>query len=140
MEPKKTEPTEAPMPHVEATLKEESLPTQRIKPLYRISQTVWYILAVIEFLLGLRFFLKLFAANPQAGFTQFIYGSTQLFAGPFLYVFRVSQVQGNIFEWSTLLAMAIYFLVVWMIVQALVISKPVSTKEANQKLPEQGKL
>jgi len=134
-EPKKTE---AEMPRVDSTLKEEQLPTQRIKPLYRVTQVVWYILGLIEILLVLRFFLKLFGANPQAGFTQFIYVITQIFAGPFLLVFRVSSAEGSVFEWSTLLAMAVYFLVAWLIVKALIMSKPVSTKEANKKLPEQG--
>lgn len=128
------------MPHVEATLKQEQLPTQRIKPLYRISQVIWYILGVLEIFLMLRFLLKLLAANQAAGFTQFIYGVSGFIAGPFYYVFHVSQIQQNIFEWSTLLAMVIYLLVAWLIVQALVMSKPVSTKEANQKLPDQGKL
>ena len=126
------------MPHVESTLKQEQLPTQRIKPLYRGTQVIWYIIAMIEILLVIRFFLKLLGANPQAGFTQFIYGATQLLAGPFLVVFRVSRVEGSVFEWSTLLAMAIYFLFAWIVVKGLIMSKPVSTKEADQKLPEQG--
>lgn len=129
--------TDAPMPRVEATLKAEELPTQRIRPLYRTSQIVWYILAVVEILLAIRFLLKLLGANVLAGFTQFIYGATQIFAGPFLIVFRVSRVEGSIFEWSTLLAMAVYFLIAWMIVKGLILSRPVSTKEANKKLPEQ---
>lgn len=129
--------TEMEMPRVDSTLKEEKLPTQHIKPLYRSTQIIWYILAVVEGLLAIRFFLKLLAANPQAGFTWFIYGITEAFAAPFLFVFRASQVDGNVFEWSTLLAMTVYFFVAWMIVKALVMSKPVSTKEANQKLPEQ---
>jgi hypothetical protein len=132
--------TQAPMPHVDATLHEERLATHRIKPLYRTSQIVWYIIGILEALLALRFLLKLLGANPAAGFTQFIYGATWLFAGPFIYVFRVSQVQSNIVEWSTLLAMAVYFLVGWMIVKALVMAKPVSTEEADQRLPEQEKV
>ena len=128
------------MPEIQSTPRAETLSTQRIKPLYRTSQIVWYITGVIEIILGLRFILKLLGANPAAGFTQVIYGATSLFAGPFLYVFRVSQVQGSVFEWSTLLAMAVYFLIAWLIVKALVMSKPVSTKEADQKLPLQEKL
>jgi hypothetical protein len=129
-----------PMPKVDSTLKEENVSTQRMKPLYRSTQIVWYILGIMEILLLLRFFLKLFAANPEAGFTQFIYGATYLFAGPFLFVFNISQAGGSIFEWSTLLAMAVYFLLAWMIVKALVMGKPVTTKEATKKLPEQEKL
>lgn len=128
------------MPDVDATLKEEHLPTHRIKPLYRVTQVVWYIVGIIETLLIIRFFLKLFAANPTAGFTRFIYGATAIFAAPFLVVFNVSQVDRSVFEWSTLLAMAVYFLLGWLIIKALVMSKPVSTKEADEKLPEQEKL
>ena len=125
------------MPHVDATLKQENLPTQRIKPLYRGTQIVWYILGVMELLLLFRLVLKMLGANTGAGFTQFIYGATDLFAAPFNYVFGITQVQGSIFEWSTVLAMAFYFVVGWLIVKALVMSKPVTTKEANQNLPKQ---
>lgn len=126
-----------PMPFVEATLKQEQLPTQRIRPLYRGAQVVWYILAVIEVLLGVRFLLRLLAANPTAGFTKFIYGVSGVFAGPFLAVFRASRAQGNVFEWSTLLAMAVYALIAYLIVKAIVMSKPVSTMEADSKLNAQ---
>ncbi|MFA5935327.1 MAG: hypothetical protein WC787_00510 [Patescibacteria group bacterium] len=133
-------PTKAPMPNVDSTLREERLPTHRIKPLYRTTQIVWYIVGLLEILLALRFFLKLFAANSAAGFSKFIYGATEIFAGPFLIVFQGSRVNSSVFEWSTLLAMAVYFLIGLLIVKALVMSKPVSTKEADQKLPGQEKL
>jgi YggT family protein len=132
--------TQAPMPKVDASLKEEELPTHRLRPLYRGTQIVWYILGVMEILLVFRFVLKLLGANPAAGFTQFIYGVTWLFAGPFQYVFGVTQVEGSVFEWSTLLAMTFYFVVAWLIVKALVMSKPISTKEADVNLPKQEQL
>lgn len=138
IQPSQTPPPE--MPRVDATLKQESLPTQRIKPLYRGSQIIWYILGVIELLLALRFFLKLLGANPLAGFSVFIYSLTGVIGGPFYLVFKQSQVQGSIFEWSTLLAMFVYLGVAWLIVKALVMSKPITTEEASQKLPEQEKL
>ena len=128
------------MPRVDATLKQENLPTQRYKPLYRSTQIIWYILGIIEVFLLLRLFLKAFGANPQAGFSQFVYVVTSVIAGPFYLVFNVTQVQGSIFEWSTLFAMLVYLLFAWLIVKAIVMSRPVSTKEASQKLPDQEKL
>lgn len=128
------------MPVVNATVKQEDLSTQRIKPLYRASQIVWYIVGLLEVFLLLRFLLKLLGANPNAGFSQFIYGVTGLLGAPFYYVFKPAQAQGVIFEASTLLAMAVYALAGWLIVKALVMSKPVSTAEANKKLPEQEKM
>lgn len=133
-------PEKPPMPSVSGNLKEETMSTTRIKPLYRMTQIIWYIVGLLEVLLVLRFFLKLFAANSAAGFTQFIYGATWIFAGPFIYVFQASKMENNVFEWSTLLAMAVYALGGWLIVKALVMGKPVSTKEADQKLPGQEKV
>ncbi len=131
----------APMPDVDATLKTERVPTHRIRPLYRGTQIVWYVTGVIETLLFLRLFLRLLAANPAAGFSQFIYGLSGVFAGPFLLVFPGSRiVQGNVLEWSTVLAMIVYLLVAWLIVKAIVMSRPVTTEEAEQKLPEQEKM
>ena len=47
------------------------------------------------------------------------------------------RVERSVFEWSLLLAMAIYALVAWGIVKLLVMSKPVSDAEADVKLNEQ---
>ena len=104
------------------------------KPLYRGTQVVWYILGVIEVLLAFRFVLKLLAANPAAGFSSFIYGVTYVFAAPFLSVFRQSQVAGSILEWTTLLAMFVYFVIAWGIIKLFFMSKTVSTPEAAEKM------
>lgn len=109
----------------------------RTKPLYRGTQVIWYLLGVLEVLLAFRFVLKLLGANPAAGFTDFIYTVTQPFAAPFLSVFRVARVQGSVFEWTTLLAMLVYWLVAWAIVKLFVISRPVSTPEAAVRLEDQ---
>jgi|GEM_PF-250418 len=129
-----------PMPTVDSTLKQENMPTQRIKPLYRITQIVWYIVGLMEVFLLLRLIMKLLGANPMAGFSKFIYGVTGVFGAPFYSVFKSAQAEGVVFEGSTLLAMGVYALFGWLIVKALVMSKPVSTAEANKKLPEQDKV
>src|ERR1035437_2588140 len=103
------------------------------KPIYRGTQIVWYILGIIEILLAFRFVLKLLAANGSAGFTQLIYGATYPFAQPFLAVFRISQVQGSIFEWSTILAMIAYWVLAIAIIKFFLMSKSVSTPEAAVK-------
>lgn len=107
------------------------------KPLYRGTQIVWYILGLIEVLLAFRFVLKLLGANAYAGFTHFIYGVTYVFAAPFLNVFRVSQVAGNIFEWTTLLAMLVYWMLAIGIIKLFLMGKTVSTPEAAMKLDTQ---
>jgi hypothetical protein len=109
------------------------------KPLYRGTQVVWYILGILEALLAFRFVLKLLGANSTAGFTSFIYSVTQPFAGPFLNVFKKTQVQGSVFEWTTILAMLVYWLIALAIIKLFVMSKSVSTPEAAAKLDSQDK-
>lgn len=109
------------------------------KPLYRGTQVVWYILGVLEVLMAFRFVLKLLAANSGAGFSSFIYNVSYPFTAPFLSVFHVTQVEGNIFEWTTLLAMLVYLLIAWGIVKLFFMSKTVSTPEAAAKLDSENK-
>ena len=116
---------------------DSSYTSRTTKPLYRGTQIVWYILGIIEVLLAFRFVLKLLAANPAAGFSQFIYGITYLFAAPFLAVFQRTEVVGSIFEWSTLLAMLVYWIIAWGIIKLFLMSKTVSTPEAAAKLEKQ---
>ena len=115
----------------------QSSPTT--KPLYRGTQIVWYLLGFLEVLLVFRFCLKLLGANPAAGFTSFIYGVTRPFVAPFLNVFHITQVEGSIFEWTTLLAIVVYWLIAWAIIKIFLMSRSVSTPEAASKLNEQDK-
>ena len=109
------------------------------RPLYRGTQIVWYILGIIEILLAFRFVLKLLGANSGAGFTSFIYTVTGPFAAPFVAVFRASKAQGSVFEWTTILAMFVYWVVAWGVIKLLVMGKAVSTPEAAVKLDQQDK-
>ncbi len=104
---------------------------------FRGSQIIWYIAGLIEILLILRFFMKLIGANASAGFTQFVYGVSGPFAGGFTNVVTPSQVATSVFDWSILLAMAIYGLVAWGAVKLLVMSKPISDQDAHAKLDSQ---
>ena len=115
----------------------DSSKSRTTKPLYRGTQIVWYIIGLLEILLAFRFVLKLLAANPGAGFTAFIYNASYILAAPFLSVFRVSRVEGSIFEWTTLLAMLVYLLIGWGIIKLFFMSKSVSTPEAAVKLDKE---
>lgn len=114
---------------------ESSYTSPSTKPLYRGTQIVWYILGIIEVLLAFRFILKLLGANAAAGFTSFIYNVTYVFATPFLSVFRNARVaEGNVFEWTTLLAMLVYWMIAVGIIKAFLMGRTVSTPEAAAKL------
>jgi hypothetical protein len=110
-------------------------PTTR--PLYRGTQIVWYILGLLEVLLLFRFILKMLGANPEAGFSSLIYAVTQVFVAPFISVFKITYAQGSIVEWTTLLAMLVYWIIAAGIVRLLLMGRTVSTPEAAVKLDKQ---
>lgn len=109
------------------------------KPLLKGTQIVWYLLTLLEVMLAFRFILKLMGANPLAGFTSFVYNFTGPFAAPFHAVFPSTSAQGSIFEWTTLLAMLVYWLIALAIVRLFLMSKTVSTPEAAAKLKDEEK-
>jgi len=86
------------------------------------AQIVDYALGVVEVLLGLRFVLKLFTANPTSGFVSFVYSLTDPLMAPFRTVFHQTVEQGAVFEWSVLVAMAVYALGAWAIIRLIEIS------------------
>jgi len=117
----------------------DSFNSPTTKPLYRGTQIVWYIVSILEVLLAFRFVLKFLGANPNAGFSNFIYDLSYIFVAPFLNVFRITKVEGSVFEWTTILAMFVYWLIAVGIINMFLMSKTVSTPEAAVKLENQDK-
>lgn len=109
----------------------------KIKPLYAGTQIVWYLFSVVEAILLFRFLLKIIQANPQTGFTDFIYSISQPLVKPFLGVLESSSVAGGLVEWSSLLALLVYWMVAWGIVRLIVMLRPVSKEEASEQLHRQ---
>ncbi|MDO8435246.1 MAG: YggT family protein [bacterium] len=109
------------------------------KPIYHGTRIIWYVVGLIDVLLAFRFFLKLFGANATAGFTTLVYSVTKPLAAPFLNVFRQGRLENNVFEWTTLLAIFVYWLIGWGIIRLFLMGKTVSTPEAARKLNDQEK-
>lgn len=108
-----------------------------------LASLVWIAGSVLAFLLGFRFALKAFGANSEAGFVQFVYGVSDVFLAPFRAVFSTDQVEGSVFEWSTLVAIAVYLLVAWAIVSLIRVLGPrttVSAFEESEVLNDQGRV
>ena len=105
---------------------------QKKKKIFRAYQVIWYVLAVIEVLLAFRMVLKALGANAFSGFATLIYALSGPFAGPFNGMFQTSVTQtGAVFEWSTIIAAAVYALVAFGIVQLIHMAKPVSKTEVE---------
>ena len=86
---------------------------------YQVTRIIYTILGILEILLGLRFALKLIAANAASGFAVFIYGITSPFVAPFRALVGTPTAGRTVFETTTLIAMAVYWLLTWVIVRVL---------------------
>jgi YggT family protein len=63
--------------------------------------------------LGIRFLLRLLAANPGNGFADFVYTVTHPFVAPFFGLFNYREQFGaSRFEFETLIAILVYALVI----------------------------
>jgi uncharacterized protein YggT (Ycf19 family) len=88
-------------------------PNAPVSPADRVVRIVYLVFGILEALLVIRFILKLLAANPDAGFSSFIYSITQPFLGLFQGVFPDAFTRGSVLEVSTLLAIVVYALIAW---------------------------
>ncbi len=104
------------------------------KAIFRSYQIVWYILAVIEILLGFRFVLKAVGANSFSGFTNFVYTISNPLATPFSDILATTVYGNSVFEWSTLIAAAVYALIAYGIVYLLQLIKPVTPREVSEEV------
>ncbi|GCE30286.1 hypothetical protein KDA_57700 [Dictyobacter alpinus] len=84
---------------------------------YWITSVIYFLLGVLEVILGLRFIFRLFGASQASPFINFLYNLSHPFVTIFNGIFN-DQTIGNtgVFEISTILAMLIYALIGWGIV------------------------
>jgi hypothetical protein len=97
---------------------------------------VYYVLGVIEVLLGLRFVLRMLGANAQSAFVQFIYSVSAIFMAPFTAVFKTTVAEGAKLEWSILVAMAVYALIAWGIVALIGAINPRRSSETVERVEQ----
>ena len=108
---------------------------------FQVTRVMWTILGLIEILLGLRFLLKLIAANAESGFGALIYGVSGVFTAPFAGLVTTPTSGGNILEVTTLIAMGVYALFFWIIVRVtrIVADRPSSrtaTRSVHEQMPD----
>lgn len=94
---------------------------------FKVNRILYTLLGILEILLGLRFVLKLLAANPDTGFSSFIYGITEIFIAPFKALLGTPTSGNTTLEVNTLIAMAVYALLVWIIARLIAIVMDRST-------------
>lgn len=88
-------------------------------------RVVWYITGIIIALLALRLVLLLLAANNSAGFVEFVYSLSGIFAAPFFGIFNYQPAYGQFtFEISTVVAIVVYALIGWGIAKLATLTRP----------------
>jgi YggT family protein len=87
--------------------------------LSKLSQIVWLIIGIIEILIGLRVILRLVAANPDNSFAAFIYNASAPFLAPFFGLVGSPAFNGSVLEIASLIAMAVYLLLGWLLVEII---------------------
>ena len=92
---------------------------ERIALLYRVSQFIWLLSGALMVTLGLRFILKLMAANPDNVFAAVLYRFTDIFLWPFFGLTITPQTHGVVLEIPTLIAILIYALLTWALVKLI---------------------
>lgn len=84
---------------------------------YWITSIIYFLLGVLEVILGLRFIFRLLGASTASSFIAFLYNLSLPFVTIFNGIFNDQTIGSTgVFEISTILAMLIYALIAWGIV------------------------
>ena len=82
-------------------------------PGWRAVQFVYLVFGLIDGLLLLRLVLKLLGANPEAGFSNWLYNVTAVFLGPFKNILPTIGTTQSQLEMSVVVAILVYALAGW---------------------------
>lgn len=96
--------------------------------LHKVIQAIWLLVGFFEVMLAIRFLLRVLGANPENPFATFTYGLTNPLVWPFASLFGTPQAGVAAFEWSTIFAMIMYWLIGWLVTKllALIWDRPVT--------------
>lgn len=86
---------------------------ERRASMEKFSAAIWFMGGLLEALIGIRFLLKLIAANPNTPFVSFIYALSDVFLWPFAGLTVAPAANGMVLEISSLVAMVIYAILTW---------------------------
>jgi hypothetical protein len=91
----------------------------REETLRRITGLIQLAFGVLNSFIGLRFLLKLMAADPANPFANLVYSMTTPFLWMFQGLTRTPTFEGIEIEFFSLIAIVVYSLIAWIIIQLL---------------------
>ncbi len=93
---------------------------RRLNILDRTAQIIYFLMGVVELLLALRFLFRVLNADATSGFVNFICNLSGAFVAPFNGIFNDQVLnRGNVVEASTLIAMLVYAILTYGLIQLL---------------------
>ncbi|MEC4806273.1 MAG: YggT family protein [Jaaginema sp. PMC 1079.18] len=89
--------------------------------LNKVVNFIYYLVAALEVLLVIRFFLRLSGANAENDFAGLIYAISQPFYAPFstLFISPTANSNRSVFDVNVLVAIAVYALLAWLVVRLI---------------------
>jgi len=92
--------------------------SRRNNTYFRIVNSIYWLAGMLEILLGLRFALRFFGANPQNEFARMINNLSAPFVAPFstLFISPTSESGANIFDVNIIIAIVAYALFSYLVV------------------------
>jgi YggT family protein len=92
-----------------------------VNPGRRAMDLIYLAFGVIDGLLLIRLVLKLLGANTAAGFTQWIYGVTDVLLAPFRNLLPAIGNEHSLLEMSVVVAILVYALIAWVLARLMAI-------------------
>lgn len=87
----------------------------------KFSRAIWIFATVMEALLGFRFILKLFAANPNNLFARMVYAASDVLVYPFQNLVSNPTIGNGVFEFTTIIAILVYIFLTWLLIQFMIL-------------------
>ncbi len=117
-DPTRRDPVQPVEPVQPAAYRQDVVQRDEASPAFSIAWIIYTILGIVDVLIILRVLFKALAANAGAGFTSFVYGVTDPLVAPFQGIFGTPHTSnGSVFELSSVVAIVVYALIAWVIVQ-----------------------
>ncbi len=111
---------------------------RRPSPGVALSRLAYAIVSIIIVILAFRFMLLLLGANPDATFVEFVYAISAPFIAPFEAVFPDTEMDRAVFEWNSLLAIAVYAVIAWGVGSLLMWALRSSSTEVVETVSDDG--
>jgi hypothetical protein len=108
-----------------------------------LENLIYFIFGAISLLIALRVLLKAIGANPDNGFTNFIYNLSHIFVAPFLTMVNPFTISDTaVFEIASVLAIIVYLILAWLLVRLaiLLFNRPATGLSASRSVGRQSHL